>query len=269
MSKRHAILFGATGGIGKNLLNLLGREGYEVTVAVRNIPLAREVLKNLILEFENQVTFAEINLANSISVKNFVKKYKNTKTDILIFASGVRGSNSKKHIEYEVNYISPIAIASEFLNLQPTLSIINVTSSAAFRIYRNSPNSIFISDNSKFGGNYAKSKLALVLATMCLSEMYPDSRVISVDPGSNRTKMTLSKNAPFLLRVASFIFFTKPLIGANRIMDAINSLEFPSGVHINANGKIRDMSKFKNHKLHIEAQIKKGFPYMHSSQDLP
>jgi NAD(P)-dependent dehydrogenase (short-subunit alcohol dehydrogenase family) len=264
MKNKHVILFGATGGIGRNLLWLLLREGYYVTVAVRSIPSARVILRDSIRSKRDSVDFTHVDLREMKSIEEFVHRYKEERTDILVFCSGVRGANITKssNVEFEVNYVAPIMIAIEFLKKNPEISIINVGSSAAFRVRLNKPSSIFHRSHSKFGGNYSKSKLALILASNCLSKKFPDSRIISVDPGSNRTKMTLGVEAPLILRIAAKFFFSDPSVGAERIMSVISSSEISSGAFLTSKGKIRDMRHYKDFLDYIDLEIANGFPYM-------
>ena len=264
MNTKHAILFGATGGIGQNLLELLLLEGYDVLLPVRDISLAEANLQQCILGAQNSVEFTQIDLGDSHSIRGFILRFQERQPNLLIFASGIRGAHfpDKKNLDFEINYIAPLTIAIEFLRKIPSLSVINVTSSAAFRLKIGSPSALFQKKNSSFRGNYAKSKLALVLASSCLSTLYPDSRVISVDPGSNRTKMTLGNKAPLILRIAAMLFFSDPRVGAERVMDAIFSKDITSGTHITPKGRTRDMERYKILESYINLQIKKGFPYM-------
>jgi short-subunit dehydrogenase len=264
MNTKHAILFGATGGIGKNLLKLLLLEGYDVLLPVRDISLAEMNLQQCILGSQNSIKFTEIDLGDSHSIMDFILRFQEEEPNLLIFASGIRGANfpGDKNLDFEINYVAPLTIAIEFLRKFPSLSVINVTSSAAFRLKIGSPSALFHKKNSSFGGNYSKSKLALVLASSCLSKFYPESRIVSVDPGSNRTKMTLGNRAPLILRIAAMLFFSDPRVGADRVMNAILSNEITSGTHIAANGKARDIGGYKSLESYISLQIKKGFPYM-------
>lgn len=264
MNKNHAILFGATGGIGQNLLRLLLLEGYDVTLAVRSIPSAQLLFQHFLLGSQNSVKLLQVDLEDTQSIKDFILRFRERQPNLLIFASGVRGTNFRdsKNFDFEVNYVAPVTISIEFLRKSPLISIINVTSSAAFRFKIDSPSALFLKTKSNFGGNYAKSKLALVLASNCLSKMYPKSRIISVDPGSNRTKMTLGDEAPLILLVAAKLFFTDPLVGAGRIMNAISRTDIPSGAHITAKGSVRDMLRYENLASYISKQISNGFPYM-------
>jgi NAD(P)-dependent dehydrogenase (short-subunit alcohol dehydrogenase family) len=264
MDTKHAILFGATGGIGQNLLELLLLEGYDVLLPVRNISLAELNLQKYILDSQNSVKFTQIDLGDSQSIKDFILRFQERQPSLLIFASGIRGANflDNQNLDFEINYVAPLTIAIDFLTKFPSLSVINVTSSAAFRVKITSSSALFHKKNSSFGGNYAKSKLALVLASSCLSKLYPESRIISVDPGSNRTKMTLGHKAPLILRIAAMLFFSDPHVGADRVMNAIFSKDITSGAHITAKGKTRDMERYKSLLSFINLQIEKGFPYM-------
>ena len=261
MNRKHVILFGATGGIGQKLLGLLLREGYDITLAVRSIPSAEVIFHHFIADTRNSIRLFQVDLADAQSIRDFLLRIEGERMDLLVFASGVRGDNST-NLDFEINYVAPITITCVFLRKFPFLTVINVTSGAAFRFRIDSPRELFHKSNSSFGGNYAKSKLALALASYCLSNEFPDSRIISVDPGSNRTKMTLGNGAPVVLRIAAKLFFPEPLVGAKRIMKVITSRDIPSGVHVTAKGKLHDLNPYKNLASYLTQQIDNGFPYM-------
>ena len=264
MGLKHVILFGGTGGIGGNLLSLLIHDGYFVTLAVRKITSAEALLKKYSLEQQNLIELQQVDLGDEQSLKDFLLRFQSIDLEMVIFASGVRTNNNLSNLNFDfaVNYVAPITVVINLLEKFPKLRVVNVTSSAAFRFKITSPKSLFTQSSSSFGGNYAKSKLALVLATSCLSKMYPDSQIISVDPGSNRTQMTLGRHAPVMLRVAAAIFFSNPNVGAKRIMNAILNNNISSGAHVNGNGKLRDLTPYANLSKYIDSEIAKGYPYM-------
>lgn len=264
MGLKHVILFGGTGGIGRNLLSLLIHGGYFVTLAARDISNAEALLKKYSLEQQNLIELQRVDLGDEQSLKDFLLRFQPEDLEMIIFASGVRANNSSSNlnVDFAVNYVAPITIGINLIERFPELRVVNVTSSAAFRIKLDSPKSIFTQSSSSFGGNYAKSKLALVLATNCLSKMYPESQVISVDPGSNRTQMTLGQDAPFILRVAAATFFSNPKVGAKRIMKAILNNDISSGAHVNGNGKLRDLTPYANLSKYVISEISRGYPYM-------
>jgi NAD(P)-dependent dehydrogenase (short-subunit alcohol dehydrogenase family) len=264
MGTKHVILFGGTGGIGENLLSLLVNRGYFVTLAVRNIAKAAVLVKQYSTEQQNSIELLQVNLEDEQSLKDFNLRFQSEQLEMVVFASGLRANNSSSNLnlDFAVNYVAPITIGISLLERFPKLRVVNVTSSAAFRFKLNSPKSLFAQSSSRFGGNYAKSKLALVLASGCLSKMYPDSQVISVDPGSNRTQMTLGQDAPLILRVAAATLFSNPNVGAKRIMNAILNNDIPSGAHVTGNGKLRDLAPYASLRNYVHIEISKGYPYM-------
>lgn len=257
------MLFGGTGGIGRKLLSLLLDNGFFVTLAVRNVPHAKSMFRQYLDDGLNQIEFVDVNLEREQSVKYFLERFHIEKLDAIIFASGVRGSSSSMGIkpDFEVNYVAPLTIGIHFLEKFPALRLINISSSAAFRFNLDSPKSLFVKGPSSFGGDYARSKLALTLASYSLSQMFPASHIISVDPGSNRTQMTLSRTAPLILRFAA-AFFSNPNVGAKRIMNAFLNKEVPSGTHINANGKYRNLTHYRDAVKYVHSEIRNGYPYM-------
>jgi NAD(P)-dependent dehydrogenase (short-subunit alcohol dehydrogenase family) len=237
---------------------------YFVTLAARNIPKAEALVKRYSIEQQNLIEIQQVDLGDEQSLSNFLLRFQPEDLELIIFASGVRANNSSSNLKFDfaINYITPITVGIKLLERFPKLRVVNVTSSSAFRFKLESPKSLFAQSSSSFGGNYAKSKLALVLASGCLSKMYPDSQVISVDPGSNRTQMTLGQDAPLILRVAAATFFSNPNVGAKRIMNAILNNNIPSGAHVNGNGKLRDLKPYATVSNYVNNEISKGYPYM-------
>jgi NAD(P)-dependent dehydrogenase (short-subunit alcohol dehydrogenase family) len=264
MDRKHVLLFGGTGGIGVNLLSLLIQGGYFVTLAVRNISKAVALVKQYSADQQNLIELLQVDLEDEQSLKNFLLRFQSEHLEMVVFASGVRAnsSSSNLNIDFTVNYVAPVEVGINLLERFPRLRVVNVTSSAAFRFKLESPKSLFIQSSSSFGGNYAKSKLALVLASGCLSRMYPDSQVVSVDPGSNRTQMTVGHDSPLILRVAARSFFSNPNVGAKRIMTVILNNDVPSGSHVNGRGKLRDLKRYDILSKYVQAEIFKGYPYM-------
>jgi NAD(P)-dependent dehydrogenase (short-subunit alcohol dehydrogenase family) len=264
MSRRHAILFGSTGGIGLKLLELLLSNDFDITLPVRDTNSARKWFESISIKTKNAITLVHVQLEEEKSIKEFLVNFKEENLSCLIFASGVRGQTTTENInlDFEINYVAPVAISIEMLKKFPRLTVINVTSSAAFRLKLDSPKDLFVKSELQFHGNYAKSKLALVLASKCLAKMYPESRVISVDPGDNRTKMTLGRGSPWLLRFVAKFFFPNPSVGAHRVFKNVLDDNLISGSHITAKDKVMDTKRYEHVTHYVFRQILSGFPYM-------
>ena len=66
-------------------------------------------------------------------------------------------------------------------------------------------------------------------------------RVISVDPGATKTKMTAGDGMPMCLKPIRNLFFKSPKEGAKKIYDAAFNEKYKGkGVYI-SDGKVKDM----------------------------
>ena len=86
LKNKKVLIVGATGGIGAHLVKLIYNSGAQVWIAGRQFAKL-----NLIAE-TNQLPASqilEVDLSNSDSVQNFVKKIENESFDIYINAAGI------------------------------------------------------------------------------------------------------------------------------------------------------------------------------------
>ncbi|MEO0790702.1 MAG: hypothetical protein AAFY36_18710 [Bacteroidota bacterium] len=85
------------------------------------------------------------------------------------------------------------------------------------------------------------SKLTLVLLMNHLSKEWKNIRVVNVDPGAIKTKMTAGEGMPFWMRPIRNLFFKSPEEGAKNLYEAAFEDESnESGVYI-SNGRARQM----------------------------
>ena len=91
----------------------------------------------------------------------------------------------------------------------------------------------------KLFGPYAQSKLALTTLTLALAGGGDGILYRSVDPGGNRTAMTLGPVLPLWLRLQVPFTYRAPRAGARRLQAALAAPRFAgkNGIHI-ARGRI-------------------------------
>jgi short-subunit dehydrogenase len=119
LKNKKVLIVGATGGIGAHLVKLICNSGAQVWIAGRQIAKL-----NLIAE-TNQLPASqllEVDLSNSDSVQNFVKKIENESFDIYINAAGIgiikplnQLQLSDMQLSYQVNVLSTFEIVKAIL----------------------------------------------------------------------------------------------------------------------------------------------------------
>jgi short-subunit dehydrogenase len=119
LKNKKVLIVGATGGIGAHLVKLICNSGAQVWIAGR-----QNAKLNLIAE-TNQLPASqllEVDLSNSDSVQNFVKKIENESFDIYINAAGIgiikplnQLQLSDMQLSYQVNVLSTFEIVKAIL----------------------------------------------------------------------------------------------------------------------------------------------------------
>ena len=119
LKNKKVLIVGATGGIGAHLVKLIYNSGAQVWIAGRQFAKL-----NLIAE-TNQLPVSqilEVDLSNSDSVQNFVKKIENESFDIYINAAGIgiikplnQLEVSDMQLSYQVNVLSTFEIVKAIL----------------------------------------------------------------------------------------------------------------------------------------------------------
>jgi short-subunit dehydrogenase len=119
LKNKKVLIVGATGGIGAHLVKLIYNSGAQVWIAGRQFAKL-----NLIAE-TNQLPASqilEVDLSNSDSVQNFVKKIENESFDIYINAAGIgiikplnQLEVSDMQLSYQVNVLSTFEIVKAIL----------------------------------------------------------------------------------------------------------------------------------------------------------
>jgi short-subunit dehydrogenase len=119
LKNKKVLIVGATGGIGAHLVKLIHNSGAQVWIAGRQLAKL-----NLIAE-SNQLPASqilEVDLSNSASVQNLIKKIENETFDIYINAAGIgiikplnQLEVSDMQLSYQVNVLSTFEIVKAIL----------------------------------------------------------------------------------------------------------------------------------------------------------
>ena len=151
-------------------------------------------------------------------------------------------SRQGNEIHFEVNTLAPFDLARR---LRPRLApgrgvVVNVSSGVISMVP--GLDLAALQDPPGFRkliGPYAQSKLALTTLTLALAGCGDGILYRSVDPGGNRTGMTLGPGMPLWLRLQVPVTFRAPRAGARRIQETLEAPRFAgkSGIHI-ARGRL-------------------------------
>lgn len=119
LKNKKVLIVGATGGIGAHLVKLIYNSGAQVWIAGRQFAKLNLIAKS------NQLPASqilEVDLSNSDSVQNFVKKIENESFDIYINAAGIgiikplnQLQVSDMQLSYQVNVLSTFEIVKAIL----------------------------------------------------------------------------------------------------------------------------------------------------------
>lgn len=213
-----ALVFGATGGVGRALVKRLGDRGYQV-VALSRPPAPDQPPGHLTADIEDEATLATA--ASVLSQGDPITRV--FVATGLLHAPGLNPERSNAELDpsqlarlFAVNTIGPSLVAKHFLPLLPRHGL------AVFAILSARVGSI--GDN-RLGGwhSYRASKAALnmLIRTMSieLKRTRPDAVLVGLHPGTVDTK--LSK--PFQAHVAADRLFT-PDHAAARLLAVADGL---------------------------------------------
>ena len=180
----HAIITGASRGLGLALARALAARGWSLTIDARTASGLERVAREL--GAITEVTALAGDVADPHHRRALIEAA-GPAVDVLVNNASVLGPSPQPaladypldelHKVYAVNTIAPLALIQKALPAIPTGGcIINVTSDAAVEPYEG-------------WGGYGSSKAALEQLTMILAAEHPSIRVYAVDPGDMRTQM--------------------------------------------------------------------------------
>jgi NADP-dependent 3-hydroxy acid dehydrogenase YdfG len=244
MSKKVAVVTGASSGIGAATAIALSESGYRVLAAARRV----EKLAELAAAHSN-IGAVELDVTDQGSVDRFVESLAGQEIDLLVNnAGGAFDASSVANSDpaiwsktYEVNVVGTVRMVKACLPLlQKAGHIVIVTSTAAYAAYEN-------------GGSYVAAKAAeLSLArTLRLELNGLPIRVTEIAPGMVKTeefaKVRLGGDSEKAAKVYEGV--AQPLT-AEDIAESIRwSVMLPAHVNIDSL-VIRPIAQAANHKVH-------------------
>jgi NAD(P)-dependent dehydrogenase (short-subunit alcohol dehydrogenase family) len=196
---KRALVTGGASGIGIETAKALAGAGAEVTLAVRNIKLGKQVAEDIIAATGNQLVYAApLDLADQLSVAVFAAGWQGP-LDMLVNNAGVMASPLMRtpqgwEMQFATNHLGHFALARGLhrrLAAADGARIVSVSSSAHLR-------SPVVFDDIHFDGReyepwaaYGQSKTANVLFAVEASERWADDGITvnALHPGGIRTNL--------------------------------------------------------------------------------
>ena len=265
------IITGGHSGIGLELTKQLVTEGHTLGLVVRSMSRVEklpEIVKNY-----GHITYFEADLSNQKSILDVAKNISNqwNKIDVLYNNAGVLldanyDSPQGNELHFEVNTLAPIILShglKHLLDKSENPIIVN-TVTGGMHQQRKLDTTTFINPIkfTKLLGAYMQSKLALAIWMNELAKSWKNIRIINVDPGPNKTKMTKGDGMPSWLLPLRNLFFSKPTKGGNLLYQGAfdNKHQGKSGVYLSGN-KVKNMklTLSSENKQLLEAGIKVDF----------
>ncbi len=240
------ILTGGHSGIGLELSKILLEEGHQLGLILRSKKREADALAEL--GNSSKISFFYADLSNQDDVAKVAKDIatKWDKIDGLFNNAGVLAdkayySPQGNELQFEVNALAPYLLTKA---LQPLLDkadnpVVVNTGTGGMHAQKG----IDIEDLKrpkkfvKLIGAYMKSKFAMVVLMNYLASKMSNIRVVTVDPGPNKTKMTKGSGMPSLLLPFRNLIFGKATKGAKKLYDGAFSAQFKgqSGIYITGN----------------------------------
>ncbi|MEM7617096.1 MAG: SDR family NAD(P)-dependent oxidoreductase [Pseudomonadota bacterium] len=279
MNKK-ALLTGSTGGLGKEIADILAKDGWDLVLVNRSQEKSAEQIKNLQEQYPNQnfVSF----IADLMDIEQIKKvcaeiSQQHPKISALYNISGLltdKRIDSPQGYEghFALNSIAPYLMmkylqpilksennADNNDNNATNLSVIVNFSTEAIKSIKNIDLSA-LPNPEKIGGlfdAYSKTKFAMTAATNAISEKLLADNIVaySICPGPTKTQMTHNNSGmPFFIRLLRPLIFKPASAQARKLVNAVNEISKTdkTGIFI-ASGKL-----VKNPPLTEDKDIQKN-----------
>jgi len=240
------IITGGHSGIGLELTKKLVTEGHQLGLIVRTIKRT-ENMPDFVKNY-GHISYFEADLSNQKSILEVAKQIseKWDKVDVLFNNAGVLldanyDSPQGNEMHFEVNTLAPYVLThalKPLLDHSENPSVVN-TVTGGMHAQSKLDTSLFIQPTRfiKLFGAYMQSKLALVLFMNELAQKWQNIRIVNVDPGPNKTKMTQESGMPRWLLPLRNLFFQKPRKGGELLHKGAfdKKHQSKSGIYLTSN----------------------------------
>ncbi|MEM6394729.1 MAG: SDR family NAD(P)-dependent oxidoreductase [Bacteroidota bacterium] len=244
------LITGGHSGMGLELSKMVLDRGYKLGLIVRSESRKKDAERLFTGENLPDMFVADLGKRNEIeSVAGAISK-KWDKLDGLFNNAGVLldklyTSDYGNELQLEINAISPYLLTKA---LKPLLDkaespfIVNTVTSGLDKKKTIDISSFKQPEKfTKLTGSYVDSKLTFLLLMNNLSKDWDNARIVNVDPGAIKTKMTAGDGMPFWLKPIRNLFFKSPQEGAKRLYEAaFEKYLSDSGIYVSS-GKIRSL----------------------------
>lgn len=259
------LLTGGHSGIGLELTKLLLNEEHQLGLIVRSEKRKQDTLDTL-GERASNIDFFYADLSDQKAVKQVATEVisKWEKLDGLFNNAGMLTdkayySPQGNELQFEVNALAPYLLARELKPLldqsdRPfivTTSTGNMHKQKAINVPELKKPTKFV----KLMGSYFSSKFASLVMMNQLASEWSNVRILAVDPGPNKTKMTSGAGMPAWLLPLRNLFFPPPTKGAKFLYHGAFDEKFvgQSGVYV-TNNTIKSL-KYKAQKEDMNALL--------------
>ncbi|MEM1259920.1 MAG: SDR family NAD(P)-dependent oxidoreductase, partial [Bacteroidota bacterium] len=229
MKNKNILLTGGHSGMGLELTKILLDEGHKIGLIIRNETRKEHTIK--VLGNSKDIDFFLADLGKRDQIKRVTEDIESrwSKIDVLFNNAGILlgklyFSDYGNELQLEINAISPYLMTKELIPLLEKSENPTVINTATGGL--NHKKLIDIAGFkkpkkfTKLTGSYLDSKLIMVLLMNQLSNEHPNIRIISVDPGAIKTKMTAGDGMPFWLKPIRNVFFKSPEEGARNLYNS-------------------------------------------------
>ncbi|MEM6845447.1 MAG: SDR family NAD(P)-dependent oxidoreductase [Bacteroidota bacterium] len=255
MKTKNVLLSGGHSGMGLELSKILLNEGHHVGLILRSETRKKDAIEAL--GNSSKIDFFFADLGKRDQIQRVAEEIKSawSNIDVLFNNAGVLldklyYSDYGNELQLEINAISPFLLTKELLSLLEKSESPLVVSTATSGLQKRELGNITQLKNptkfTKLTGSYMDSKLTMVLLMNYLSVKNSKVRIVSVDPGAIKTKMTAGDGMPFWLKPIRNLLFKSPKQGAENLYDgAFNEKNRGSGIYVSG-GKIKKIKTSLN-----------------------
>lgn len=260
-----AVVTGATGGIGQQIVLQLAKNSWNVLMINRDEDKSMALRKKIEFDYpEVEVNYLICDLSSSAEINSTTKAIaeKELAISALINTAGILLSEEKISLtgndyHFQINVLAAFQLMHGLrTSLKRSVQqgenaiIINVSSDAIFMSKPLAPHLLKRPKKHGVFASYANSKMALtVLSTYVAQDFEKDGiDVFAINPGGNSTAMTSGKSAPFFVRwFNSLGLLPHPSKGAGYLLSPLLDEDFnaSSGSLISV-GKVKPIPKKSN-----------------------
>ena len=244
---KNILITGGHSGMGLELTKMLLAEGHHIGIVVRSEKRRKDAIELLGTQDRLEMFIADLSKRDQIErvTKEIIQQW--DKIDGIFNNAGVLldklyFSDYGNELHLEINALSPYLMTQSLKSLLDKSDAPFVVNTATGGL--ETKKSIDIkalkrpTSFSKLTGSYMDSKLALALLMNHLGKEWGNVRMVHVNPGAIKTKMTKGSGMPGWLMPIRNLFFMSPQRGAQSLYNAAFSKKYKgSNIFINA-GKV-------------------------------